>query len=165
MKTLGIAIAIATAVSAAACGGAASGSPTSPSPMPPNPVQVSFAGAWAGNAVDTSGQDRMTLGITQTGTTVAGNMTVTDAMRSMMGSGSMQGTINGTKLTFHMTVPSGGFQGTMSPCSMNIDGVADMSADGLTMTGTYTGAMSGMMSMMQSCGGTLGNGQFTMTHQ
>ncbi len=41
-----------------------------------------------------------------------------------------------------------------------------MSADGHTMTGTYTGAMPGMMSggmMGQSCGGAMNNGQFTLT--
>jgi hypothetical protein len=81
----------------------------------------------------------------------------------MMGNGSMQGTISGSTVTFHMAVPNGGFGGMMSSCSMGMDGQATMSQDGHTMTGTYSGNMSGMMSQMQSCGGTMNNGQFTLT--
>jgi hypothetical protein len=81
----------------------------------------------------------------------------------MMGNGSMQGTISGSTVTFHMAVPNGGFGGMMSSCSMGMDGQATMSQDGHTMTGTYSGNMSGMMSQMQSCGGAMNNGQFTLT--
>ena len=33
----------------------------------------------------------------------------------------MQGAISGSTMTFHMTVPNGGFNGTMSSCSMGIE--------------------------------------------
>ncbi|MGE5360742.1 MAG: hypothetical protein ACM3NQ_17130 [Bacteroidales bacterium] len=49
---------------------------------------------------------------------------------------------------------------------MAVNGQATMSADGHTMTGTYSGGLSGMMSggmMGQSCGGAMNNGQFTLT--
>jgi len=78
----------------------------------------------------------------------------------------MQGTINGSTMTFHMAVPSGGFSNMMASCSLGMDGQATMSNDGHTMTGTYLGNMSGMMSGMMStvsCGGAMGNGQFTLT--
>jgi hypothetical protein len=39
----------------------------------------------------------------------------------MMGTGSMQGAISGSTMTFHMTVPNGGFNGMMSSCSMGIE--------------------------------------------
>jgi hypothetical protein len=84
----------------------------------------------------------------------------------MVGNGSMQGTISGSNVTFHMAVPAGGFSGMMSSCVMGIDGQAIMSEDGHTMTGTYSGNMSGMMSggmMGQACGGAMNNGQFTLT--
>ena len=87
----------------------------------------------------------------------------------MMGNGTMQGMLNGNAMTFPMTIPTGGFNGSMSPCSMSMDGRADISAEGMTMTGTYggqmSGMMSGMMSQQQSCGGVMTNGQFTMSRQ
>jgi hypothetical protein len=75
----------------------------------------------------------------------------------------MQGTISGSTVTFHMAVPNGGFSGMMSSCVMGIDGQATISDDARTMTGTSSGNMSGMMSSMQSCGGAMNNGQFTLT--
>jgi hypothetical protein len=108
----------------------------------------------------------MTWSLTQNANAMSGTTNISDAGRSMMGSGSMQGTVSGSTMTFHMSVPNGGFSGTMSSCSMTVDGQATMSSDGHTMTGTYTGNMSGMMSggmMGQACGGAMNNGQFTMT--
>jgi hypothetical protein len=46
---------------------------------------------------------------------------------------------------------------------MAVDGQAQMSGDGHTMTGTYSGKMSGMMSSMPSCGAAMNNGRFTLT--
>jgi len=74
---------------------------------------------------------------------MTGTMNFSDTGRNIMGNGSMQGTINGSSVTFHMSVPNGGFTGTMSSCSMGVDGQATMSDDGHTMTGTYSGSMSG----------------------
>jgi len=109
----------------------------------------------------------MTWTVTQNGSSVSGTMGFVDTGRSMMGNGSMQGTINGSAVSFHMAVPNGGFSGMMSSCSMSVDGQATMSNDGHTMTGTYSGNMSGMMSsggmMNQSCGGAMANGKFTLT--
>jgi hypothetical protein len=156
--------AILAGVLASACGSSAS-TPTSPSTPTPT-VATSVTGTWNGTAADTLGSDKMTWTVTQTGSGMTGTMSVNDTTRSMMGSGAMTGTMNGNTLTFHMTVPAGGFTGQMSPCSMGVDGQGTMSDDGHTMTGTYTGSMSGMMSggmMGQSCGGTMNNGQFTMT--
>jgi len=105
----------------------------------------------------------MNWSVTQNASAMTGTMSFSDTARFMMGSGSMQGTINGSTVTFHMAVPNGGFGGMMSPCSMSADGQAQMSADGHTMTGTYSGNMSGMMSSMASCGGAMSNGHFTLT--
>ena len=94
-------------------------------------------------------------------------MSFADPTRHMMGNGTMQGTLTGRKPTFHMAVPNRGFAASMSACSMSMDG--DMSDDGMTLTGTYrgqvSGMMSGMMSQMQTCGGALNNGHFTMKRQ
>jgi hypothetical protein len=104
--------------------------------------------------------------VTQNGTSVTGTMSVSDASRNMMGTGSLQGTLMGSTATFHMSVANGGFSGAMSGCSMGVDGQATMSEDGHTMTGTYSGSMSGMMSggmMNQPCGGAMTNGRFTLS--
>ena len=162
MRSVGLSVLLA--VTAAACGGSAS-SPVSPSPTPSTPVSV--VGAWSGTSTDSVRSEQMGLNLTQVGTSVTGTMTFADAGRGMMGNGTMQGTMNGSAVTFHMAVPAGGFSGSMSPCSMGIDATATISADGMTMTGTYSGQLSGMMpgmmSQMQTCGGTMTNGRFTLT--
>jgi len=147
---------------------ACAGSPATPAAPSPtsSPTLTSLSGTWVGTSADSTGKENMTWAVTQSGTAMSGTMNITDTSRSMMGNGSMQGTVSGSTVTFHMTVPSGGFTGTMSPCSMLVDGQGQMSGDGHTMTGTYSGNMSGMMSGMMStvsCGGAMGNGQFTLT--
>ena len=144
-----------------ACVGSTS-APASPIPIPPGTL-ASLSGTWTGVSVDTSGQEYMTWTVTQNGNAMTGTINISDEGRSMMGSGSMQGTISGAAATFHMAVPNGGFSGMMSSCSMALDGQARMSDDGHTMTGTYSGNMSGMMSSMQSCGGAMNTGSFTLT--
>jgi hypothetical protein len=144
-----------------ACGGSTSG-PASPTPIPPGTI-ASLSGTWTGVSADTSGQENMTWTVTQNGNAMTGTMNISDGGRSMMGSGSMQGTISGSSVTFHMAVPNGGFSGMMSSCSMVMDGQAQMSDEGHTMTGTYSGNVSGMMSSMQSCGGAMNTGRFTLT--
>ena len=146
------------------CGGSSS-SPASPSSVPSTTVN-SMTGMWTGTSADSTGQEKMTWTVTQNGTGMTGTMSFSDTGRNMMGNGSMQGTISGSTVTFHMSIPNGGFNGMMSSCSMGMDGHATMSDDGRTMTGTYSGSMSGMMSggmMNQACGGAMSNGQFTLT--
>ncbi len=152
-------LALFGALAVTACGGNTSSSPVSPASM-------SMTGAWSGTSHDTTGQETMSWNLTQSGSNVSGAMGMNDTTRSMMGNGTMTGTVNGNTITFHMSVPTGGFSGMMASCSMAIDGQATMSPDGHTMTGTYTGTMAGMMSggmMGQSCGGPMNNGQFTLT--
>ena len=144
-----------------ACGGSTS-SPAAPTPAP-TATGASLSGTWTGSASDTSGQENMTWTLGQSGNAMTGTMIISDTGRSMMGTGSMQGTISGSTMTFHMAVPNGGFSGIMSSCSMSLDGQAQMSDDGRTMTGTYSGSISGMMSSMQSCGGAMNNGRLTLT--
>jgi hypothetical protein len=127
---------------------------------------TSLSGTWIGTSVATTGQEKLTWTLSQNANAMTGTMSLTDTSRSMMGYGSIQGTVNGSTMTFHMAVPTGGFGGTMSSCFMGVDGQATMSSDGHTMTGTYSGNMSGMMSggmMGQSCGDAMNNGQFTLT--
>jgi hypothetical protein len=164
MRSGSVPAAILVGLVVSACG-MNSSAPMSPSmSMPASTANVT--GSWSGTSADTLGSDRMTWTVTQTGSAMSGTMDVSDTNRNMTGSGTMTGTMNGSTLTFHMSVPAGGFGGQMSSCSMGIDGQGTMSADGRTMTGTYSGSMSGMMSggmMGQMCGGAMNNGQFTMT--
>ncbi|MGE5361642.1 MAG: hypothetical protein ACM3NQ_21715 [Bacteroidales bacterium] len=125
-----------------------------------------MTGTWSGSSTDTTGQETMIWTVAQNGTSMTGTMNLSDTGRGMMGNGAMTGTVNGSTVTFHMQVPTGGFSGAMSPCSMGMDGQATVSADGHTMTGTYSGSMSGMMAggmMNQSCGGAMNSGRFTLT--
>jgi hypothetical protein len=148
----------------AACSGSSS-SPAAPTMTSPGTL-TSLSGTWTGTSADTTGQEKLSWTLSQNANAMTGTMNISDTGRSMMGTGSMQGTISGSTMTFHMTVPTGGFGGMMSSCAMGVDGQATMSSDGHTMTGTYAGSMSGMMSggmMGQSCGGTMNNGQFTLT--
>jgi hypothetical protein len=149
----------------AACGGGPS-SPAAPTPTTPSSSLTSLAGTWTGTSSDTSGSDAMSWTLAQNNNAMSGTMSISDTKRSMMGNGSMQGTVNGSAMTFHMSVPSGGFSGMMSTCAMSVDGQATVSSDGHTMTGTYSGSMSGMMSggmMGQSCGSAMTGGAFTLT--
>ncbi len=147
-----------------ACAGSAS-MPAAPTPTP-TATLTSLSGTWVGTSADSTGRESMTWSLSQNGNAMTGTMNISDTGRSMTGNGSMQGTISGSSVSFHMTVPSGGFSGTMSSCSMLVDGQGQMSDDGHTMTGTYSGNMSGMMSGMMStvsCGGAMNSGQFTLT--
>jgi hypothetical protein len=155
---------VATSLAVAACGESAY-TPAAPTQTSPTPL-TSLSGTWTGTSADTSGPEKMIWTVSQNGTAMTGTMNISDTGRSMMGAGSMQGTVNGSTMTFHMTVPNGGFSGMMSSCMMGVDGQATLSSDGHTMAGTYTGNMVGMMSggmMGQSCGGAMNNGQFTLT--
>ncbi len=161
-----LSLALFVTIVAAACGSSVS-APTSPSQMPSGSLSA-MTGTWSGRSSDTTGSENMTWTVNENGSTVTASTNVSDTARNMMGNGTMQGTVNGRTMTFHMSVPNGGFSGMMSSCSMSIDGQAVMSDDGHTMTGTYTGTMAGMMSqasgMMSqtSCGGAMSNGQFTL---
>jgi len=157
-------LAILSLLTVAACGGSTS-TPAAPTTTSAGTV-ASLSGTWTGTSSDSSGQDKMIWTLSQNANTTSGTMNISDTTRSMMGNGSMQGTISGSTMTFHMTVPTGGFDGMMAACSMGVDGQATMSSDGHAMTGTYSGTMSGMMSggmMGQACGGAMNNGQFTLT--
>ncbi|MCX6545787.1 MAG: hypothetical protein NTV05_15415 [Acidobacteria bacterium] len=150
-----------------ACAGSAA-TPTAPTALTQTPAAplTSLSGTWIGTSADTTGRESMTWALTQNGNSMTGTMNISDTSRSMMGNGSMQGAISGSTVSFHMTVPSGGFSGTMSSCSMLVDGQGQMSDDGHALTGTYSGSMSGMMSGMMStvsCGGAMNSGQFTLT--
>ena len=147
-----------------ACAGSAS-VPTAPAPAAAA-ANTNASGTWIGTSADSTGRENMTWALTQNGNAITGTMNIGDTSRSMMGNGSMQGTISGSTVSFRMTVPIGGFSSTMSSCSMLVDGQGQMSDDGHTMTGTYAGNMSGMMSGMMStvsCGGAMNSGQFTLT--
>ena len=159
-----VVLSLVASLALTACGGGSSVSPGSPS-SPPT-TSSSLTGTWSGSSADTTGSEAMIWTVTQNGNSMTGMMNFSDTARGMMGNGSMQGTINGSTVTFQMSVPNGGFSGMMSSCSMGMNGQATLSADGHTMTGTYSGTMSGMMSggmMNQSCGGAMNNGHFTVT--
>ena len=155
-------------VSVAACGGHAS-SPASPSSTPTLSLNA-VTGTWSGTSSDSVGQNALTWRATQNGNVVTATANLTDTGRGMTGDGTMQGTMSGRMMTFHMVVPNGGFGGMMASCWMSVDGRAEISPDGHTMTGTYAGNMAGMMSQWMGtmwqerpCGGPMNDGRFTLT--
>ncbi len=136
------------------------------SPSPTVPSSPLATGTWSGSLSDSTGQATVGWQVTQSGNILDGTISFTDPGRGMAGSGSVLGAMNARTISFHATVPSGGFQGAMSPCSMVMDARGTMSEDGRTITGTYSGTLSGTLSGAttdQSCGGPMNNGQFTLT--
>jgi len=136
--------------------------PAAPTPNPAAPAG-SVAGTWTGTWTHSTGELRMTMTLNQLGNAVTGSVNATEVATSIAGNGSLQGSVTGSTLDFQLAVPPGGFTAPMASCSMAMAGQATMSADGRTLTGTFTGHMSGTMMGGSSCGGPLNGGRFTLT--
>jgi len=160
MKYLTIVVLSGLVVSA--CSGSSS-YPVSPSPLGSATTAGSISGTWTGTSADTSGQEKMSWTVTQNGNSMTADDELQRCRPGHDGHRHHGGHGDRPNRRVSHGRPNGGFSGMMSSCSMRMDGQATMSEDGHTMTGTYSGNMSGMMSSMQSCGGAMNNGQFTLT--
>lgn len=125
-------------------------------------ANIVIIGRWSGATSDSAGSATGVWTLNQNGAALSGTALVTDKTRDMAGDGTIRGAVNGKSITFHMEVPTGGFAGTMTPCSMVIDGEGTMSDDGGKISGSYTGSLGGMIAPQRSCGGTLSRGTFSM---
>ena len=133
----------------AGCGGGGS-SPTSPS----TPA-LNLTGTFSGSASDSSGPGQLTWRLTQTGTSVAGSVSLVALPSGITGTGSVAGTLTGTTLTFTMTIPRGGIPARPT-CSVSAEGRATgVTKD--TIPGTYSGS--------NSCSGAFTGGEFTLRRQ
>jgi len=126
-------------------------------------ANIVIIGRWSGTTSDSAGSTTGVWALSQNGTALSGTTQVSDNTRSMMGDGTIRGTVNGKSISFHMEVPTGGFAGAMATCSMVIDGAGTMSDDGGKITGSYTGSLAGMIGPQRSCGGALSRGTFSMS--
>ncbi len=167
VRTKFTSVMIVALLAAAGCGGTSA--PMSMNPVGPgrsSPPVASVTGTWMGTASDSTGtmmgagmsasmMSGMTWQITQTGNTFtavgqfAGNT-------SHMGGAAMTltGTINGTTVTFTMTMPGGMMSGT---CTAVATGTLDINALMTQMHGTYAGS--------NSCMGPFDHGTMSLVRQ
>lgn len=157
------ATAVACAVAAVGCSGGSSSMPLGPSSTPAaaqtSPTS-SMSGTWVGTASDSSGtmmgsgmtasmMSNMTWQITQTGNTFTGTMQFPGYTGGMM---TVSGAINGSTVTFTMTLSSGGM---MANCTAVANGALDLNALMTQIHGSYSGS--------NSCTGMFAGGQMSMT--
>lgn len=126
---------------------------------------MSVTGTWAGSASDSSssmgagsmmgqtGMGTMTWPLTQSGPTVTGSINFSGMQGRMPGS--FLGTMSGDVMTFTIDMPSNSMMS--AGCSARATGTARVNGTTMTMIGTYSGS--------NSCTGSFGNGQMTMTRR
>jgi hypothetical protein len=131
----------------AACGG--SSSSTAPAPT------FTLTGTFSGQAGDSSGPGTLTWKITQSGTSVSGSASFTDAATGASGTGNVSGSLSGSTLSFTISIPAGGFPAPADACTASMQGSAQ--ATSTSIDGTYTGT--------NSCTGPIQGGHFTLTKQ
>lgn len=126
-----------------------------------------MAGTWAGSGSDSSsaivagsmmGQSEMgamTWQLTQNGSAVSGSMNFSGTGMQGRMPGTFMGTMSGDDMTFTMDMPTSSMMS--SGCSSRATGTAHVDRATMTMTGAYGGS--------NSCSGTYGSGQMTMTRR
>lgn len=82
-------------------------------------------------------------------------MTLTDTGSGTKATGTVSGTVSGNGLTFSMSVPAGGADGTFTTCSATVSGSGTVS--GASLSGSYTGS--------NSCTGSFSSGTVTLSRQ
>ena len=118
-----------------------------PVPSPPNvpsqqPPDLDVSGPWNGQASDSIGAGAFTLSLHQDGGVVTGPGSITeDKLRNLL----FAGTLSASTLYFNFNYGAN--------CVRLVSGT--MTAGANTMSGTFSGS--------NSCGGTIANGQFTLT--
>ena len=115
--------------------------PVVPSPQPP---AIDVQGPWAGTDSDSVGSGTLILNLFQDGGVVTGSGTLTeDKQRGIL----LAGTLSGSTLYFNVTYGVN--------CVRTVSGT--LAASNTTMNGTFSGN--------NQCGGTIGNGQISLSTQ
>jgi len=115
--------------------------PVVPSPQPP---AIDVQGPWAGTDSDSVGSGTLILNLFQDGGVVTGSGTLTeDEQRGIL----LAGTLSGSTLYFNVTYGVN--------CVRTVSGT--LAASNTTMNGTFSGN--------NQCGGTIGNGQISLSTQ
>jgi hypothetical protein len=151
------ALSILTMVS---CGG--SDSPTSPVTPSPMARATSATGTWIGSLSDSTGtmmgagltsvmMTNASLGLTQTGSALNGQM----QFAGYRGQMTIHGTISGRSGTMTLVMPTGSMM--MNDCSAVASATFDMDDAMSAMSGTYTGS--------NTCTGPFAQGHFTLSRR
>ncbi len=64
----------------------------------------------------------MTWSLDQSGTSFSGGLTLTDSGTGTKGTGSVSGSVSGNSITFSLSVPQGGADGSFTSCSATASG-------------------------------------------
>ena len=111
-----------------------------------SPAPVSLTGHWRGHVSDSFGQGNMTWDIVQAGTSISGEMRSLGTSGAFRGS--VSGTVQGSTLSFTITIVRG-------LCSITARGTATVVHD--TISGTHTGT--------NSCDGPLTHGELYLSRE
>jgi hypothetical protein len=128
--------------------------PTTPEP----PTQVTVSGRWTGDLTVQNVTGRMTWTLTQTGTSVAGPVTIALPTGTVLLNGTLTGTLNGTSLPYTIAVAASGVP-TQPNCTGQLGGTMTVSPGTVpTMTGPIAVRSS-------SCSILFSSSNFTLTRQ
>lgn len=125
---------------------------SSTSAIGPTPVRTGIGGTWNGTAVDTSGPGHMVWRLSQAGSSFSGTASLLEDTTSLLGHGTIAGTVEGDQVSFALTIPVGGFDAPYERCAVDVAGTATLTATKLV--GRFAGS--------NSCSGPVTDGQFTL---
>lgn len=98
----------------------------------------------------------MTWSLTDGSGAVRGPATISTPLKSVVLTGTVSGTLNGSTLTWTIDVPAGGVTGQPS-CTVTVSGTATLNGARTGLTGSYSGA--------GSCTPAFSGGTLTLTRQ
>ena len=116
-------------------------------------LPLDVTGLWRGTASDATGSSTLAIGLTQQGSAITGQVTITLSNGRPSG-GTFSRTVANVGATVTFTIVTSGSNGNR-PCTLTLNATAQATAT--TLTGTYTG--------MDSCFGNVGSGTMTLTKQ
>jgi hypothetical protein len=149
--------AAASVLAVIALAGCSKGDSGGTTPSPATPANI--AGTWSGSASDSSGTGTMTWVITQNGAAISGTLAIVATDVNVAGAGTISGSVDGTSITFTLTIPAGGFGAPYASCTSTSSGTATVA--GSAISGSYTGNVSGAT----NCSGAITAGQLNLNKQ
>lgn len=153
-QALRLMLLLLTAVFLGSCDEPASSSSVSRLASSPSAV-LNLTGTWSGTATDSSGQVQLIWEVTHTGANLTGPVRAVSNVGLQLYRGSVAGTVAGNRLTFTVTVETGGIE-NLPECSLTLSGqTTDLQA--ASLAGTYAGT--------HSCSGAVSGGRLLLIKQ
>jgi hypothetical protein len=140
----------------AGCGGNSPSTPTMTTPTTPVVPPVQIAGIWSGSASDSSGAGKMTWTLTQNNASVTGDAQVETALKTVIMTGKISGTVSVSTFEWRLDIPAGGVS-VQAGCTVTVTGSSTIAAGAASMTGSYSGT--------GSCTPPFSNGTVTLNKQ